>query len=182
MIPNMLDFIILIFIITCYFLSSLRGGVKQIFSLIVLIVSIVVAGRFHHNVAAVFPEKVFPESFAGAAGFYVIFLLAFGVLSFGGRTLDDIFFKRVHFGGIDRGMSIILGVLKGFILGCLLMVVILVNYPADESSLVSESVGAPYIMPAARIIVKLLPGEEREEFTIKEKELKKIWKEPAEEE
>ena len=45
-IPNILDFTILLFIAACYLLSSLRGGVKQIFSFAALIVSFVVAGIF----------------------------------------------------------------------------------------------------------------------------------------
>ena len=88
MIPNILDFTILLFIVACYFLSSLRGGVKQIFSFAVLIVSFVVAGMSYPGVAGGFPDKVFPEEFANATGLVVVFLLAFGLFSLVGRLFD----------------------------------------------------------------------------------------------
>ena len=180
MIPNILDFIFLIFIVSCYFLSSLRGGVKQIFSFLSVIVSFFVAGRYYLNVAAVFPEKVFPESFAGAAGFFTVFLVVFGAISLFGRLFDGIF-KRLHFGGIDRFVSVFIGLLKGFTLGCITIVILLINYPADSPVLVN-SVGTPYIFPAVKVLVKLLPEDEQKEFIAKEIELREIWESLTEEE
>ena len=180
MIPNILDFIMLTFIAACYFLSSLRGGVKQLYSFIVIFASFFIAGRFYPGIAAVFPEKVFPVSFSGASAFVVLFIAAFGSISLVGKLLDDLF-KRLHFGGIDRTVSILLGVLKGFVLACITMVIIIVTYPADNPT-VADSVGARYIMPVARSITKLLPEEEQKKFHIKERELKEIWETTAEEE
>lgn len=173
-IPNVLDFIILAFVVACYFLSSLRGGVKQIFSFLVILVSFAAAGMFYGSVAAVFPEKVFPESFGGAVGFSTVFLAAFGVLSLIGRLMDDLF-KRLHFGGIDRTISIVIGLLKGVALGCMFVIIIMVNYPVEES-IVADSVATPYLLPSTRIIVKILPREEQKVYTESEKELKKLWR------
>ena len=75
-----------------------------------------IAGRNYWDVGKVFPEKVFPESFAGAVGFLVVFLLAFGIVSLIGRFLDGIF-KQIHFGVIDLFVSITIGILKGLTLG-----------------------------------------------------------------
>ena len=169
MAPNILDFII----IACYFLSSLRGGVKQTFSFLAVIISFALAGMFYGSIATVIPDKVFPESFAGAMGFTTVFLLTFGLISLAGRTLDDVF-KRLHLGGIDRISSIILGILKGFTLSCMTVVMIMINYPAD-SSILTDSVGTPYIMPAAKVIVKLLPKEEQKTFSSNAEELMEIW-------
>ena len=180
MIPNILDFTILLFIVACYFLSSLRGGVKQIFSFAVLIVSFVVAGMFYPGIAETLPDKVFPETFASATGLVVIFLLAFGSISLVGRFFDDLF-KRLHFGGVDRSISIIVGVLKGFTLGCISIAMLMVSYPAD-SPVLTESVGTRYILPAAKVLVKLLPKEEQETFEDSEAELKGLWGAQEEEE
>jgi uncharacterized membrane protein required for colicin V production len=181
MIPNILDFIFLIFIVSCYFLSSLRGGVKQIFSFLSIIGSFFVAGMYYLNVAAVFPEKVFPESFAGAAGFSTVFLVVFGAISLFGRFFLDGIFKRLHFGGIDRFVSIFVGLLKGFTLSCITIVILLINYPAD-SPVLTDSLGVPYMIPAAKVIIKLLPEEEQKEFIAQEIELREIWESFAEEE
>ena len=180
MIPNILDFTILLFIVACYFLSSLRGGVKQIFSFVVLIVSFVLAGMFYPGFAEALPDKVFPETFAKASGLVLVFLLAFGSISLVGRFLDDLF-KRLHFGGVDRSISIIIGVLKGFTLGCISIAMLMVSYPAD-SLILTESVGTRYILPAAKVLVKLLPKEEQETFEDSETELKDLWEAPEEEE
>jgi len=179
-IPNILDFTILLFIVACYFLSSLRGGVKQIFSLAALLVSFVIAGRFYPGVASVFPEKVFPETFANASGLVVVFLLAFGVISLAGRFFDGLF-KRLHFGGVDRIISIIIGVLKGFALGCISIALLMVTYPAD-SPLLTQSVGTRYILPAVKVLVKLLPKEEQETFEESKAELGDLWEAQGKEE
>lgn len=180
MIPNILDFTILLFIVACYFLSSLRGGVKQIFSFAVLIVSFVVAGMSYPGVAEVLPDKVFPEEFANATGLVVVFLLAFGIVSLVGRFFDGLF-KRLHFGGVDRVISIIVGVLKGFTLGCISIAILMVSYPAD-SPILTQSVGTRYILPAAKVLTKLLPKEEQETFEDSEAELEGLWEAQEEEE
>jgi len=171
--PNFLDFVFLIFLIACYFLSALRGGSKQIFSLAAIILSFVIAGRNYWDVGKVFPEKVFPESFAGAVGFVVVFLLAFGIVSLIGRFLDGIF-KQIHFGVIDRFVSIAIGILKGLTLGCMTVVILMLNYPAD-ALIVTDSIISPYILPAAHKFVTLLPQKEQEEFFGKEADLQKFW-------
>ena len=173
MAPNLLDFVFLIFLIACYFLSSLRGGSKQIFSLAAIIFSFVIAGRNYWDVGKVFPEKVFPESFAGAVGFVVVFLVVFGIVSLIGRFLDGIF-KQIHFSGIDRFVSVGIGILKGLTLGCMTVVILLVNYSAD-APVVTDSIVIPYILPAANKFAKLLPQEDKKEYFVNEAGLRKIW-------
>ena len=173
MAPNLLDFVLLIFLIACYFLSSLRGGSKQVFSLAASIFSFVIAGRNYWDVGRVFPEKVFPESFAGTLGFVIVFVLVFMIISLIGRFLDGIF-KRIHFGGIDRFISIGVGILKGLTLGCMTVVILVVNYPSD-ASILTDSVAAPYVLPAAHRFAKLLPQKEQKDFFDSEADLRTFW-------
>lgn len=181
MIPNILDFILLIFVIACFFLSSLRGGAKQIFSFVVIVISFMVASNTYGNIAKVLPEKVFPQSFAGTAGFVVVFLLVFGLISFVGRFLDEIF-KRISFGRVDGILSRIVGIIKGVTLGGMAVVILMINYPAD-TSILTGSVACRYIiMPAVNKVATLLPQEEGKKFSDNEKQLKKIWEAPQEEE
>jgi len=171
--PNFLDFVFLIFLIACYFLSSLRGGSKQIFSLAAIILSFAIAGRNYWDVGKVFPEKVFPESFAGTVGFVVIFLLVFGIISLLGRFLDGIF-KQIHFGGIDRFVSIAVGIVKGLTLSCMTVVILMVNYPAD-ALILTDSITTPYILPVAHKFARLLPQKEQKDFFSKEADLQTFW-------
>lgn len=173
MAPNLLDFVWLIFIITCYFLSSLRGGSKQIFSFVAIIFSFMIAGQHYWDVGKVLPEKVFPESFAGAAGFVVVFLLAFVVISLIGRFLDSIF-KYIHFSSIDRFVSKFIGVLKGLTLGWMTVVILMVNYPADLP-LLTDSMVTPYLYPGVQKVATLLPKKEQKKFFAKEGDLKRLW-------
>jgi membrane protein required for colicin V production len=171
--PNILDFIMIVFVASCYLLSSLRGGVKQVFSTVVMVGSFVAASRFYHGIAAGFPKKVFPESFSDASAWVILFLLIFGGVSLVGKFLDDLF-KRLHFGGIDRVVSIFLGLFKGLFLACAAMAIVIITYP-PETSTIADSAGAPYLMPVAGGIVKLLPKEEQEEFHTKARELRDLW-------
>ena len=131
------------------------------------------AGRFYEGFVVLFPVEVFPESFAEATGFTAAFLLIFGLTSITGRSFDNLF-NRLHFGGVDRVVSVVLGLLKGFTLACMMVVIIMISYPADFS-IVTDSVSAPYITPVARVVTTLLPQEDRKRFHLKEKELKRIW-------
>ncbi len=174
MVPNILDYTLLIYIFVCYLLSSLRSGPKQAFSLIVLIASFVMAGKSYEAVAFIFPPQVFPEAFAGAFGFLLTFLAIFGGLSLASRLLEDVF-KRVSFGIVDNIVTRGVGILKGFLLGCMTIAVIMVNYTLDESPVLSESLSLPYIMPAVGATAKLLPKSDQKLFAETYRELQMLW-------
>ncbi|HNU71810.1 MAG TPA: CvpA family protein [Thermodesulfobacteriota bacterium] len=175
MFPNILDYSVLIFIVLCYLLSALRAGPKQLFSFILLVGAFFLTGRSYEEVSAVFPEKVFPPSFAGAFSFLIAFLAIFGVLSLLGRLLEDLF-KRLSFGAIDSFVTRGLGVLKGIVLGCMLIAIVMVHYTSDEAPILSESASLPYLIPAVRVTVSLLSPEDRKLFAETDKELQTIWK------
>jgi len=171
--PNFLDLLIIIFILAGYFLSSLRGASKQIFSLFVMLVAFFIAGRYYWNVGGVLPEKVFPESFAGTVGFIIVFLLVFIILAFIGRWFDSIF-NLIHFGGVDRIVSIIFGIIKGWVLGSITLIILMINYH-PETPILKHSMISPYLLLSAKKLVILLPQEEQKEFLRMEKEFKKLW-------
>ncbi|MCX8012358.1 MAG: CvpA family protein [Desulfobacterota bacterium] len=172
--PNFLDLLIIIFILAGYFLSSLRGGSKQIFSLLVILVAFFISGRYYWNIGGVLPEKVFPESFAGTVGFVIIFLLVFIFLTFIGRFFDTIF-NLIHFGSVDRIVSIAFGIIKGLVLSNIALIILMINYP-PEAPLLKNSMVSPYLLPSAKKLIVLLPPAEQKEFFRMEKELKKLWK------
>ena len=174
MFPNLLDYTLLTYLIACYMLSSLRAGPKQLFTFGVLVISLIMTGNSYDAVSSIFPPKVFPDSFAGAFGFLVTFLIIFGLLSLAGRLFDD-FFKRVSFGVADAFIAKGIGILKGLLLGCMTVVVIMVNYPLDEAPVLYESVALPYMMPVVKKTVLLLPKSDQKLFTETEKELKMEW-------
>ena len=178
MFPNILDYTLLIYLITCYMLSSLRAGPKQLFTFGILIVSFVMTGNSYEAVSSIFPPKVFPEAFAGAFGFLMTFLAVFGLLSLAGRLLDD-FFKRVSFGPVDLFVTKGVGILKGVVLGAMTVVIIMVNYTLDESPVLEESVALPYFMPAVRFTATLLPKSDQKLFAQTEKELEMVWRSDA---
>jgi hypothetical protein len=124
------------------------------------------------------PPKVFPSSFAGAFGFLVTFLVVFGLLSLVGRLFDD-FFKRVSFGQVDAIVNRGLGIAKGIMLGCMTVVVIMVNYALDESPVLEESVTLPYIMPAVEETAKLMPKSDQKLFNETKRELEMVWRRQA---
>lgn len=173
MAPNMLDFLIIGYLVSCYFLSSLRGGAKQIFSWLSLFASFLVAAHIYTDVARVFPEKVFPASFAGTAGFAVMFLIVFGAVALLGKFLDGVF-KQMHFGGIDHYVSLLVGVLKGVTLGCMTIVVLMVTYSAENPLLVG-SLSARYLVKPVRMVAKLLGPQDLKHFYKVECELTKTW-------
>lgn len=173
MAPNMLDFLIIGYVVSCYFLSSLRGGAKQVFSWVSLFAAFLVAANTYADVAKVFPEKVFPASFAGTAGFAVMFLVVFAAISLLGKFLDGVF-KQMHFGGIDHYVSVLVGLLKGVTLGCMTIVVLMITYSA-ENPLLTGSLGARYFAKPVRAVAKLLGPQDLKNFYRVESELAKIW-------
>ena len=178
MFPNILDYTLLIYLVTCYLLSSLRAGPKQLFTFGILIVSFIMTGNSYEAVSSVMPPKVFPDSFAGAFGFMVTFLVIFGLLSLTGRLFDD-FFKRVSFGVVDAVVTKGVGLLKGVVLGCMTVVIIMVNYTLDESPVLDQSVALPYFMPGVRMTAMWLPKSDQKLFAETEKELEMVWRREA---
>ena len=174
MFPNILDYTLLIYLVACYLLSSLRAGPKQAFSFLLLVLSFVLTGKSYEGVAIVFPKQVFPEGFAGAFGFLLTFLVIFGGVSLAARLLEDVL-KRVSFGVVDNIVSRGLGILKGLVLGWMTIVIIMVNYTLDESPVLSESVSLPYVMPGVRITAKLLTPMDQKLFAQTDRELRMLW-------
>jgi len=174
MFPNSLDYTLIIFIVCCYLLSTLRAGPKQLFSFVVIIISFILTGKSYEGVAAAFPREVFPQAFAGAFSFLLTFLAVFGLISLGGRMLED-FFKRLSFGPIDNIVNKGLGIVKGFLLGCMTIVVIMVQYTLDESPVLSESLILPHIMPAVRATAGMLTPADQKLFKQTDKELQQLW-------
>lgn len=174
MFPNILDYMFLILIVLCYLLSSLRAGPKQLFSFVAVIAAFIFAGRSYGEIASIFPEQVFPESFAGSFSFFIIFLAAFGIISLVGRLFENLF-NRISFGIIDSFVNKGLGLLKGFMLGCMTVAVLMINYTLKEAPILPESVSLPHIMPAVRFIATLLPPTDQKLFNKTDQELQKTW-------
>ena len=174
MFPNMLDYTFLILVVVCYLLSSLRAGPKQLFTFLVTVASFFMAARGYEGVASVFPEKVFPPGFAGAVSFFLVFLVILGGISLAGRIMED-FFKRLSFGTADAFINRGLGVVKGFMLGCMTVVVIMVNYSLDESPVLSESILLRHIMPVVRVTSKMLTPADKKLFLDTDRELQMLW-------
>jgi len=66
-------------------------------------------------------------------------------------------------------------------LGCISIALLMVTYPAD-SPLLTQSVGTRYILPAVKVLVKLLPKEEQETFEESKAELGDLWEAQGKEE
>lgn len=173
---NVLDIIIIIILVFCTIWSFFKGIIREIFSLLALVLGIILARQFYYQTAQSWGRWLSPKA-GTIIAFILLFLVAYLVVVIIGKLFRKII-KTIELNWLDHAGGALLGFLKGLLLVCLLVtVLIMVLSPQEEvlrtSKLIPHIV---YIISLSDGLLKAIPPEIREDFQEKVKELKRFWK------
>lgn len=151
------DYLVLVVLICSIIISTLRGLVKEILSLLSWIVSFVVANVYGEALAALLPELI--------PGAVTRLIVAFLVLFIGVRLLMglvslaiDALIKSAGLSLADRGLGGLFGLARGLVL--VLAAVLVCGMTAiPQQAFWREALFSPLAETAARTAKPYLPGD-----------------------
>jgi len=170
---NSLDIIFLILIGVSVLYSLIRGLVREIFSLLAIILGFLGAGHTHSTFANWLGKWMRNEILAQIFAFAILFILIAFSLGLLGRVLSRLV-KKMDLSWADRLGGGAFGFLKAVLLIAIILLVLTAFLPS-RNRLVSESRVSPVVLAITRQLSHLIPVKFRVLYISKEKELKKYW-------
>ena len=170
---NTLDTIFLILIGASVLYSLIRGLVREIFSLLSLILGFFGASYSYSTLSQWLRRWISNETLAEILSFALLFILIALAVGLLGRLLS----RLMHKGGLgwaDRMGGAAFGFLKAILLVAIIVLVLTAFLPA-KSKILLESKVSPAAMAIARGLSFLVPEKLQNLYVQKEKELKKHW-------
>lgn len=151
------DYLILVVLICSIVISTLRGLVKEILSLLSWIVSFVVANAYGEELAKLLPA-MFPGSVTRLiVAFLVLFIGVRLLMGLIGMAIDAVI-KSAGLSLADRGLGGLFGLARGLVL--VLAAVLVCGMTAiPQQSFWREAVFSPLAETAARTVKPYLPGD-----------------------
>ncbi len=152
---NFFDYILITIIGLSMVLSIWRGFVREIISLIGLILAFFAASRFSNEAGSVFDAWISSETITNIAGFILVFVLvmvAVGLLGALIRKLVDM----ADLTATDRTLGIFFGAARGTLLVGLTFL-IYTAYAKPDHSWMQKSVLTPYALQLSNFIGKTIP-------------------------
>lgn len=168
-----LDIIFLILIGVSVLYSFIRGLVREIFSLLAIILGFFGASHTYPTFASWLEKWMANETLAQILAFAILFVLIAFSLSLLGRVLSRLV-KKMDLSWADRLGGGAFGFLKAILLIAIILLVLTAFLPS-RSKLISESRVSPVALSITRQLSYLIPLKFRSLYTGKEKELKKYW-------
>jgi membrane protein required for colicin V production len=155
------DWLILLVILLCVVAAAMHGFFAEALSMAGLVVGYIVAAWQYPHVAEWLQSYLKSELLSEIFGFLVIFFAILVLFSLAGRIARKLM-KEVGLSALDRFLGALLGLLKG----ALAVSVVLMGLTAftPTSSLLENSVLAPYFLIAGRAAIWVAPSSLRARF------------------
>jgi membrane protein required for colicin V production len=158
---NWLDWILALILLVSVVTAARKGFVGELVSLATLVAGLIVAAAYYDSAAIWFEGVVKSTQVAQALGFSILFVgivVAGSLIAWGVRKL----IKKSGLQWFDRFMGAIFGVLRGLVIDCVLLMVMLAF--SIKAPAVNQSSLAPYVSTGARGLAWVMPRELRNQF------------------
>jgi len=166
---NPLDILVLVIVALFLIRGAMKDAARQLFSLIALFLSLLIASQSFSRVILRLPIANSPGFAHSIWAFVTIFLLLSAILSLL-FWLMQILFNRLHPTIVNRVASAFLGLVKGIIVSCLILFIVIVSSPNYRSVWNSRLISL--FLPAVESLSRLFPPQFRFHYEEKSKELK----------
>ena len=143
---NFIDTIVIIVVSTSIILGLVRGFVKEIVVFLGGILGFAIASAAYRPFAG--HLGINNPELASAAAFVIIFLAVVMIIFVIGMLLEK-GIKSLKLDGLDHGLGLLLGVLRGLLICAFLLPVVEKHPIFNSSELIKTSITAPYILNAA---------------------------------
>lgn len=152
---NILDMIIIAAVVFFLIRGIFRGIVREIGSLAGVVLGIWLANAYHPQLAHFLKGFIPPGNHLPLIAFALIFLVVMVLCNVLGWLFKR-FFQKIFLGWFDRILGACLAFIKGVVLSYLVIVLVTFLSPQD-STLVTQSRLAPFIITSYQTMVGLIP-------------------------
>lgn len=149
---NYLDIAIIIILGASVIYSVIKGFIRDAFSLLAVILGIVAALFFYPTGAQMLAGLITNPQIANIAAFAAIFLAVSIVVSLLGMLVSKMI-KTADLSFYDRVAGGAFGLVKGYIIVAVLVIVVTTLFPASTRS----SKITPYVVRSIRVVTDILP-------------------------
>ena len=170
---NLFDIFILCIVTFCLIRGVFRGLIEEGVSLIGVIASFCAASYYYALVAEILFNWISSETYIRTLGFFTVFLgIVFitNVLIPPIKSILGIDFIR----GVDRSLGAGVGITKGILVCCIMLIVFSVFFPKDASFIADSKISSNLIRISEKIIL-VSPHEMKNEFAKKIEVYKQAW-------
>ncbi len=168
---NSLDITILLIMAVSITVSSIRGGIREIFSLASVIVGFILASHLYRMASASFIRPTSHPEVNDTISFIAIFLFTAIIISFIGGSLTNMAKKNKAVSPWNSIIGTAVGALKGLVISTLIVYILMVFLSANNEVL-TKSLALPYLTRTARLVSPIAPRFFREEFDRKLREMR----------
>lgn len=155
--------------------GTFRGLVKEIASILGLLLGFVLANSYHAQLSPLLEEYLGGPGLAHLVGYLGIFLGTVAAI-FLLATLIRKILKLIRLGWLDSIGGGALGILKGLLL-CSIVIMALTAFLPAKSEILTRSQVVPHINTFNTLLSNALPKEMRDQFLERSQELQKTWEE-----
>lgn len=170
----MFDIILIIILIYCFIRGIFRGIVKEISSLIGVLGGFYAAFTYYKGAGIYLKKWISDPNYINILSFLIIFISVFLIISALGIVIKYIL-KIVYLGWVDRVFGGVFGILKGILIGSVLLI-IFTAYLSKDSDTIKNSKLFPYFTAISDKMIKVTPKELKDEYQTKRQEIEKAWK------
>jgi membrane protein required for colicin V production len=166
---NYLDITIIIILGASAIYSIIKGFIRDAFSLLAVILGIVAALLFYPAGAKMLEGLITGPQIANIVSFAVIFLAGSIVVSVVGMLISKMI-KGADLSFYDRVAGGVFGLIKGYILVAVLVIIVTTLFPAS----ITSSRLAPYIVRSINVVTDILPDDYQKKIEEQKKSLENL--------
>ena len=139
---NTLDFLIIFGLILSVLYSTFRGLVREIFSLLSVIIGLLVSVRTYHLVAEPIEGLIHNSGASRIVGFIICLIIVSVAISLLGALIRKLI-TSTHMGRLDRFLGALFGLVKGLIVAVVMFTLLQMILP-KESAVLKNSALLPH--------------------------------------
>ncbi len=170
---NTLDIIFCVILAFLGLRGIFRGLIKEIASILGLILGFVLANMFHAELAPLLVRPLGGEGLANLAAYLGIFLGTVAVVFLLASLIRKIL-KLIMLGWLDGILGGLLGLFKGALL-CSIIVLALTAFLPSKAEILTTSQVVPYVNVFNTMLSDALPKDMRDQFLDRSRELQREW-------
>ncbi len=170
---SMLDWVILLILVLSIVSSAFKGFIREVLGLITVLAGALLASWSYRGVGGLFKDVVRTENLALFLGFSVIFLATL-IAGFVIIWLITRFVKFAKLEWADRLLGAAFGVIRGWVLGSVLLLALTAFEIQTER--VKNSELAPFFLPGSRVMAVLAPYELKAKFLVGYRAMERWWR------
>ena len=170
---NTLDIVFCVILAFLGLRGIFRGLVKEVASILGLILGFVLANAFHAELSPLLEKPLGGPGLANLAAYLGIFLCTVAVVYLCATFIRKLL-KLIMLGWLDSIAGGLLGFFKGALL-CSIIVLALTAFLPSKATLLTESQIVPYVNAFNTMLAETLPKDMRDQFLLKSRELQREW-------